>query len=102
MDGILRKDLSIGLQLIGNTDAVIFTDPDTDPFTGLTTTVLADEVQRVIGQTIGAENYDAGHLLNTVEGGYAPGRFCDNTSNEESILGTNKARAVSGLSLIHI
>ena len=97
VDGILRKDLSIGLQLIGNTDAVIFTDPDTDPFTGLATTVLAvDEVQRVIGQTIGAENYDAGHLLNTVDGGFAPGKFCDNTSNEESILGTNKARAVSG------
>ena len=101
VDGILRRDLSVGLELIGNTDAVIFTDPDTDPFTGLATTVLAvDEAQRVIGQTIGAENYDAGHLLNTVSGGYAPGKFCDDNTdtNAESILGTNKARAVSGSS----
>ena len=50
------------LELVPNNDEIIFTDPDTDPYSGN----LVAQSQTTINGTIGAGNYDVGHLFNRV------------------------------------
>lgn len=57
---ILENDLAVTLELIGTTDAVIYTDETTDPFTG----GLSAQAQNTFDSVIGDENYDIGHLFN--------------------------------------
>jgi len=56
---VFETDLGVTLELIANTDLVIFTDPDTDPYGGN----LNSEVQNTLTTTIGEANYDVGHLF---------------------------------------
>lgn len=60
VNGIFESDMAVQLELIPNTDEVIFTDPLTDPYSGN----LSPDVQSELTSTIGAENYDVGILLN--------------------------------------
>lgn len=57
---ILENDLAITLELIGAMDEVIYTDAETDPFTG----GLSAQTQNTLDTVIGDENYDIGHLFN--------------------------------------
>ena len=63
INGIFERDLAVRLELIGNTDAVIYLDPDTDPFNG----GLSAQSQNTITTVIGEANYDIGHLFNQEE-----------------------------------
>ncbi|MEO1012267.1 MAG: reprolysin-like metallopeptidase [Bacteroidota bacterium] len=56
---VFETDLAITLELVANTDEVIFTDSGTDPYTGS----LGSQVQNTLSQVIGEENYDIGHLF---------------------------------------
>ncbi|APQ17678.1 zinc-dependent metalloprotease [Maribacter hydrothermalis] len=60
INAIFERDLAITLELIDNTDLVIFTDPETDPYTGS----LSAQVQNTLTNIIGEANYDIGHLFN--------------------------------------
>lgn len=60
INGIFERDLAITLELIDNTDLVIYTDPETDPYTGS----LSAQVQNTLTSIIGEANYDIGHLFN--------------------------------------
>ena len=60
VNGVFERDLSITLELIGTTDAVIYTDPQTDPYNGS----LSAQVQSTLTNIIGEANYDIGHLFN--------------------------------------
>jgi len=65
---VFETDLGVTLELIANTDLVIFTDPDTDPYGGN----LNSEVQNTLTSTIGEANYDVGHLFHEdTDGGNA-------------------------------
>jgi subtilisin-like proprotein convertase family protein len=65
---VFETDLSVNLELIANTDLVIFTDPATDPYGGN----LNTEVQNTLTATIGEANYDVGHLFHEdIDGGNA-------------------------------
>lgn len=57
---VFETDLAIQLELVPNTDQVIFTDSTTDPYSGS----LSSKVQAELTSTIGAENYDIGILFN--------------------------------------
>ena len=59
VNAVFESDLAVTLELVTNTDAVIFTDPDTDPYNGN----LNTQVQNTLTSTIGALNYDVGHLF---------------------------------------
>lgn len=59
---VFETDLAVTLELIGTTDQVIFTDSTTDPYDGN----LNSQVQNTLTATIGAENYDIGHLFHKV------------------------------------
>ncbi len=56
---VFETDLAITLELVPNTDTVIFTDPETDPYDQN----LNTEVQNTLTSNIGEENYDIGHLF---------------------------------------
>lgn len=60
VNGVFERDLAITLELIGNTDFVIYTDPENDPYTGS----LSSQVQNTLTSVIGETNYDIGHLFN--------------------------------------
>jgi subtilisin-like proprotein convertase family protein len=65
---VFETDLAITLELVTSTDQVIFTDAETDPYDGN----LNFQVQTTLNNTIGAENYDIGHLFHDdVAGGNA-------------------------------
>ncbi len=56
---VFERDLGITLELVPNTDMVIFTNAATDPYNGN----LSGQVQTVLNDNIGAANYDIGHLF---------------------------------------
>ena len=60
---VYETDLAITLELIANNDAIIFDNPDTDPYGG----DLNTEVQNTLSAVIGEENYDVGHLFHVSE-----------------------------------
>lgn len=58
---VFERELSISLELVANTDLVIYTDPITDPFSG----DLSNQVQTTLTTEIGSEFYDIGHLFHS-------------------------------------
>lgn len=64
VNGVFERDLGVTLELIANTDAVIYTNPDTDPFSG----GLSSQTQNTLTSVIGEANYDIGHLFNQQDG----------------------------------
>lgn len=63
VNGVFERDLGVTLELIANTDEVIFTDPETDPFSG----GLSSQTQNTLTNIIGEANYDIGHLFNQAD-----------------------------------
>ncbi len=59
VNGVFSRDLGIQLQLVEGEEKIIFTDPETDPFGS----DLNSEIQTVLNDSIGASNYDIGHLF---------------------------------------
>ncbi len=60
---VFETDLAVTLELVSNTDAVIYTDSETDPYDGN----LNTQVQNTLTTNIGEENYDIGHLFHKDE-----------------------------------
>lgn len=68
---ILLSDLAIQFELVDENDRLIFTNPDTDPFTNSDSNADLDINQDTIDDLIGPDNYDIGHVLSTNPGGIA-------------------------------
>lgn len=58
---VFSTDLGVALELIANNDDVIFTNAELDPYT--TGSELLGEIQDELETTIGAANFDIGHLF---------------------------------------
>lgn len=79
VNGVFNKDLAVRLVLIDNTDAVIYTDASTDPYSIASKGTSVDstdgndywskEVQSTLTTVIGEANYDIGHLFGASGGG---------------------------------
>lgn len=66
INAVYQSELSIRFILVNDNEKIIFTDPKTDPYSpsyigGRGQWI--DEVQRVISDSIGEENYEIGHLF---------------------------------------
>lgn len=73
LNEVYERDLGVRLQLVPETERVIFTDPRDEPFTAETGLELLDQSQAVLDCLVGAANYDVGHTLNAVGQSLADG-----------------------------
>jgi len=79
VNGVFNRDLAVQLKLIANTDAVIYTNAATDPYSDAAKGTSEDksdgndywskEVQSTLTNVIGEANYDIGHLFGASGGG---------------------------------
>lgn len=66
-NGTYEKDLALHLNLIANTDQVIYYDPATDPYTTMGS--WNGQLQTTLTAMIGEANYDIGHMFGASGGG---------------------------------
>jgi len=95
LNQIYEKELSIRLVLVANNDALVYTDPNTDPFK--TIAWHTKENRENTHAVIGAENYDIGHLLTYQRGtpGAAVAAMC---IDDENHLKASAMSKINGLS----
>ncbi|WP_309608534.1 reprolysin-like metallopeptidase [Flavobacterium sp.] len=67
-NGVYEKDLALHLNLIANTTSVIFYNAATDPYS-TTLSQWNGQLQTTLTNTIGAANYDIGHMFGASGGG---------------------------------
>ena len=89
INGIFRRELGVQFELVADNDWILFTDPDTDPYTHDDTAVLVFENQATLDSIIGTVNYDHGHLFNTHNGGRAGdfGTPCNSFTKGQGVSG---------------
>ena len=64
INGVFERDFGVKLILVANNDALIYTNPLTDPYSDYTSMVnWKPENQTNLDAIIGTANYDIGHLL---------------------------------------
>jgi subtilisin-like proprotein convertase family protein len=72
VNGVLEKDVALHLNMIANNNLLIYTNPNTDPYSAAgpgSGGAWNDEVQNTITSVIGEANYDIGHLFGADGGG---------------------------------
>ncbi|UZR93283.1 reprolysin-like metallopeptidase [Chondrinema litorale] len=89
INAVYERELGVRLILAENNDKLIFTNPETDPFSNQSPTSLIDENIEITNNLIGSNNYDIGHVLCTGAGGIA---------YKKSVCTSKKAGGVSGSS----
>ncbi|HEX9001542.1 MAG TPA: putative Ig domain-containing protein [Blastocatellia bacterium] len=93
VNAIYEKELSVRLMLVSNTleTPIIFTDAGTDPFSNGNTTTMVNQVRTVLRDSVGAANFDVGHVLGTGGGGEGlVGVVCNNNDFNSDGLGPAK------------
>jgi hypothetical protein len=88
VNGVYEREVSITMRLVTNQDAIIYTDPATDPYMNENGQAMLGQNQSNLDSVIGTANYDIGHVLSTGGGGVASLRVP---------CGSGKARGVTGL-----
>ncbi len=69
-NGVFEKDFGVRLILIANTDAVIYTNASTDPYSAASSmSQWNSQLQSTLTSVIGEANYDIGHLFGASGGG---------------------------------
>ncbi|MFD2822446.1 immunoglobulin-like domain-containing protein [Lacinutrix iliipiscaria] len=66
VNGIFETDFNVTMELIGNTDDVIYTNSGSDPY-GNTTSGYNSALQSTLTSVIGEANYDIGHLFASLQ-----------------------------------
>ncbi|MGK4566403.1 reprolysin-like metallopeptidase [Flavobacterium sp. 3HN19-14] len=72
VNGVFEKDFGVHMNLIANTDTVIYTSASTDPYSAAATGADGawnQELQTTLTNNIGSANYDIGHLFGATGGG---------------------------------
>jgi hypothetical protein len=84
---VYQRDFSLRMILVGNNNALVFTNAATDPYTNDDGFAMLTENTATLNSVIGAGNYDIGHVFSTGGGGVAGlGVVC----------GADKAEGVTG------
>lgn len=89
VNGILKKEVAVELQMVPNNDRIIFTNTATDGYTNNDSGDLLSQNQPIIDAAIGNENYDIGHVFSTSAGGVAYlGSVCINAIKAGGVTGS--------------
>ncbi len=76
---IYENEISVRMLLVEDNDQIIYTDPDTDPYTNESLGDMLDENVQNLNAVIGQNNYDVGHVFGNQGGGLAGlGVLCSN------------------------
>lgn len=69
VNGVFERDLAVHLTIIENNTAVIYTNPNTDPYSNTNMNAWNGELQETLTDVIGEANYDIGHMFGASGGG---------------------------------
>jgi hypothetical protein len=89
VNGVYETDMAITMQIIANNNLIIFTDPNTEPYTHGMPAKMIEENQITVNQIIGASNYDIGHVVDSAGSGLAQlASVCTNDIKARGVTGT--------------
>ena len=89
-----EADVAVRFTLIDNNDALIFTDPATDPFPENTSGGILEQSHTVIVDGVGVESFDIGHVFGDNGGGIASRpSVCSENFKGRGVTGTNLGRS---------
>jgi hypothetical protein len=88
VNGVFEREFSTHLTMVANNDLLIYLNAATDPYTNDDGIAMLSENQTVVDATIGATNYDIGHVFSTGGGGvaYTPS-VCNNGYKAGGVTG---------------
>ncbi len=89
VNGIYEREVSLTMEIIANNDDLIFTNPNSDPYTNNSGGAMLGQNQSTINGIIGSSGYDIGHVFSTGGGGIAAlGSVCSSNSKARGVTGS--------------
>ncbi len=71
VNGVYEREAAIRMVLVANNNLIIYTDPNTDPYTNNNGSLMLSQNISNLNTVIGSANYDIGHVFSTGSGGIA-------------------------------